>query len=171
MFVVVYVIQCYDKVKITYEIMIDSILEVAVEAAVEVVEAIATNVNIGSFFSSSEQKIKIDQTVIQIDNDNKEWKQYLLDQDIDLSQSILDTNYQVVLFYKNNLIKNLKKDKYFEKLIKIRRKIYLFIQSSQLDTIESFQQKLHNLKLISDEFNNNSNLLTYISSMKKELLI
>lgn len=171
MFVVVYVIQCYDKVNITYEIMIDSLLEVAVEAAVEVVEAVATNVNIGSFFSSSEQKIKTDQTVIQIDNDNKEWKQYLLDQDVDLSQSILDINYQVVLFYKNNLVKNLKKDKYFEKLIKIRRQIYLFIQSSQLDTIESFQQKLHNLKLISDEFNNNSNLLTYISRMKKELSI
>ena len=151
--------------------MIDSILEVAAEVAVEVVEAVATNVNIGSFFSSSEQKIKTDQTVIQIDNDNKEWKQYLLDQDVDLSQSILDINYQAVLFYKNNLIKNLKKDKYFEKLIKIRRKIYLFIQSSQLDTIENFQQKLHNLKLISDEFNNNSNLLTYISRMKKELSI
>lgn len=151
--------------------MIDSILEVAAEAAVEVIEAVATNVNIGSFFSSNEQKIKTDQTVIQIDNDNKEWKQYLLDQDIDLSQYILDTNYQVVLFYKNNLVKNLKKDKYFEKLIKIRRKIYLFIQSSQLDTIENFQQKLHNLKLISDEFNNNSNLLTYISRMKKELSI
>ena len=147
--------------------MIDSILEVAVE----VIEAVATNVNIGSFFSSSGQKIKIDQTVIQIDNDNKEWKQHLLDKDIHLLQSILDINYQVVLFYKNNLVKNLKKDKYFEKLIKIRRKIYLFIQSSQLDTIESFQQKLHNLKLISDEFNNNSNLLTYISRMKKELLI
>lgn len=72
MFVVVYVIQCYDKVNITYEIMIDSLLEVAVEAAVEVVEAVATNVNIGSFFSSSEQKIKTDQTVIQIDNNNKE---------------------------------------------------------------------------------------------------
>lgn len=69
MFVVVYVIQCYDKVNITYEIMIDSLLEVVVEAAVEVV---ATNVNIGSFFSSSEQKIKTDQTVIQIDNNNKE---------------------------------------------------------------------------------------------------
>lgn len=151
--------------------MIDSILEVAAEVAVEVIEAVATNVNIGSFFSSSEQKIKTDQTVIQIDNDNKEWKQYLLDQDVDLSQSILDINYQAVLFYKNNLIKNLKKDKYFEKLIKIRRQIYLFIQSSQLDTIENFQQKLHNLKLISDEFNNNSNLLTYISRMKKELSI
>lgn len=151
--------------------MIDSILDVAVEATVEVIEAVATNVNIGSFFSSSEQKIKTDQTVIQIDNDNKEWKQYLLDKDVDLSKFILDTNYQAVLFYKNNIIKNLKKDKYFEKLIKIRRKIYLFIQSSQLDTIESFQQKLHNLKLISDEFNNNSNLLTYISRMKKELLI
>lgn len=151
--------------------MIDSILEVAAEAAVEVIEAVATNVNIGSFFSSSEQKIKTDQTVIQIDNNNKEWKQHLLDKDIHLLQSILDTNYQAVLFYKNNLVKNLKKDKYFEKLIKIRRKIYLFIQSSQLDTIESFQQKLHNLKLISDEFNNNSNLLTYISRMKKELLI
>lgn len=88
-----------------------------------------------------------------------------------LLQSILDTNYQAVLFYKNNLVKNLKKDKYFEKLIKIRRKIYLFIQSSQLDTIENFQQKLHNLKLISDEFNNNSNLLTYISRMEKELSI
>lgn len=135
--------------------MIDSILEVAAEAAVEVIEAVATNVNIGSFFSSSEQKIKTDQTVIQIDNNNKEWKQHLLDKDIHLLQSILDTNYQAVLFYKNNLVKNLKKDKYFEKLIKIRRKIYLFIQSSQLDTIESFQQKLHNLKLISDEFNNN----------------
>jgi hypothetical protein len=72
MFVVVYVIQCYDKVNITYEIMIDSLLEVVVEAAVEVVEAVATNVNIGSFFSSSEQKIKTDQTVIQIDNNNKE---------------------------------------------------------------------------------------------------
>lgn len=151
--------------------MIDSILEVAVEATVEVIEAVATNVNIGSFFSSSEQKIKIDQTVIQIDNNNKEWKQHLLDKDIHLLQSILDINYQAVLFYKNNFIKNWKKDKYFEKLIKIRRKIYLFIQSSQLDTIESFQQKLHNLKLISDEFNNNSNLLTYISRMKKELLI
>ena len=151
--------------------MIDSILEVAAEVAVEVIEAVATNVNIGSFFSSSEQKIKTDQTVIQIDNDNKEWRQYLLDQDVDLSQSILDINYQAVLFYKNNLIKNLKKDKYFEKLIKIRRQIYLFIQSSQLDTIENFQQKLHNLKLISDEFNKNSNLLTYISRMKKELLI
>lgn len=151
--------------------MIDSILEVAAEAAVEVIEAVATNVNIGSFFSSSEQKIKTDQTVIQIDNNNKEWKQHLLDKDIHLLQSILDTNYQAVLFYKNNLVKNLKKDKYFEKLIKIRRKIYLFIQSSKLDTIESFQQKLHNLKLISDEFNNNSNLLTYISRMKKELLI
>jgi hypothetical protein len=151
--------------------MIDSILEVAAEVAVEVIEAVVTNVNIGSFFSSSEQKIKTDQTVIQIDNDNKEWKQYLLDQDVDLSQSILDINYQAVLFYKNNLIKNLKKDKYFEKLIKIRRQIYLFIQSSQLDTIENFQQKLHNLKLISDEFNKNSNLLTYISRMKKELLI
>lgn len=45
-----------------------------------------------------------------------------MDKDVDLSQFILDTNYQVVLFYKNNLIKNLKKDKYFEKLIKIRRK-------------------------------------------------
>ena len=145
--------------------MIDSILEVVVEAAID----IATNAHIGSFFSSSEQKIKTDQTVIQIDNDNKGWKQYLLDKDVDLSQSILDTNYQAVLFYKNNLIKNLKKDKYFEKLIKIRRQIYLFIQSSQLDTIESFQQKLHNLKLISDEFNDNSNLLTYISHMKKEL--
>ena len=151
--------------------MIDSILEVAVEAAVEVVEAVATNVNIGSFFSSSEQKIKTDQTVIQIDNNNKEWKQHLLDKDIHLLQSILDINYQAVLFYKNNIIKNLKKDKHFEKLIKIRRKIYLFIQSSKLDTIESFQQKLHNLKLISDEFNNNSNLLTYISRMKKELSI
>jgi hypothetical protein len=52
--------------------MIDSLLEVVVEAAVEVVEAVATNVNIGSFFSSSEQKIKTDQTVIQIDNNNKE---------------------------------------------------------------------------------------------------
>lgn len=151
--------------------MIDSILEVAVEAAVEVVEAVATNVNIGSFFSSSEQKIKTDQTVIQIDNNNKGWKQHLLDKDIHLLQSILDINYQAVLFYKNNIIKNLKKDKHFEKLIKIRRKIYLFIQSSKLDTIESFQQKLHNLKLISDEFNNNSNLLTYISRMKKELSI
>lgn len=151
--------------------MIDSILEVVAEAAVEVIEAVATNVNIGSFFSSSEQKIKTDQTVIQIDNDNKEWEKHLLDKDIHLLQSILDTNYQAVLFYKNNLIKNLKKDKYFERLIKIRRKIYLFIQSSKLDTIESFQQKLHNLKLISDEFNNNSNLLTYISRMKKELLI
>lgn len=149
--------------------MIDSILEVVVEAAIDMVEAVATNAHIGSFFSSSEQKIKTDQTVIQIDNDNKGWKQYLLDKDVDLSQSILDTNYQAVLFYKNNLIKNLKKDKYFEKLIKIRRQIYLFIQSSQLDTIESFQQKLHNLKLISDEFNDNSNLLTYISHMKKEL--
>ena len=95
----------------------------------------------------------------------------LLDKDIHLLQSILDINYQAVLFYKNHLVKNLKKDKYFEKLIKIRRKIYLFIQSSQLDTIEIFQQKLHNLKLISDEFNNNSNLLTYISRMKKELSI
>lgn len=144
--------------------MIDSILEVAAEA-------VATNVNIDSFFSSSEQKIKTDQTVIQIDNNNKEWKQHLLDKDIHLLQSILDINYQAVLFYKNHLVKNLKKDKYFEKLIKIRRKIYLFIQSSQLDTIENFQQKLHNLKLISDEFNNNSNLLTYISRMKKELSI
>lgn len=151
--------------------MIDSILEVAAEVAVEVIEAVATNVNIGSFFSSSEQKIKTDQTVIQIDNNNKEWKQHLLDKDIHLLQSILDINYQAVLFYKNHLVKNLKKDKYFEKLIKIRRKIYLFIQSSQLDTIENFQQKLHNLKLISDEFNNNSNLLTYISRMKKELSI
>lgn len=151
--------------------MIDSILEVAAEAVVEVIEAVATNVNIGSFFSSSEQKIKTDQTVIQIDNNNKEWKQHLLDKDIHLLQSILDINYQAVLFYKNHLVKNLKKDKYFEKLIKIRRKIYLFIQSSQLDTIEIFQQKLHNLKLISDEFNNNSNLLTYISRMKKELSI
>lgn len=151
--------------------MIDSILEVAAEAVVEVIEAVATNVNIGSFFSSSEQKIKTDQTVIQIDNNNKEWKQHLLDKDIHLLQSILDINYQAVLFYKNHLVKNLKKDKYFEKLIKIRRKIYLFIQSSQLDTIENFQQKLHNLKLISDEFNNNSNLLTYISRMKKELSI
>ena len=113
--------------------MIDSILEVAAEVAVEVIEAVATNVNIGSFFSSSEQKIKTDQTVIQIDNDNKEWKQYLLDKDVDLSQSILDINYQAVLFYKNNLVKNLKKDKYFEKLIKIRRQIYLFIQSSKLE--------------------------------------
>ena len=94
-----------------------------------------------------------------------------MDKDIHLLQSILDINYQVVLFYKNNLVKNLKKDKYFEKLIKIRRQIYLFIQSSKLDTIESFEQKLHNLKLISDEFNNNSNLLTYISHMKKELSI
>lgn len=151
--------------------MIDSILEVVAEATVEVIEAVATNIHIGSFFSSGEQKIKTDQTVIQIDNDNKEWKQYLLDKDVDLSQFILDANYQAVLFYKNNIIKNLKKDKYFEKLIKIRRKIYLFIQSSQLDNIESFQQKLHNLKLISDEFNNNSNLLTYISRMKKELSI
>lgn len=151
--------------------MIDSILEVVVEAAIDMVEAVATNAHIGSSFSSSEQKIKTDQTVIQIDNDNKGWKQYLLDKDVDLSQSILDTNYQAVLFYKNNLIKNLKKDKYFEKLIKIRRQIYLFIQSSQLDTIESFQQKLHNLKLISDEFNDNSNLLTYISHMKKELSV
>lgn len=151
--------------------MIDSILEVAAGAVVEVIEAVATNVNIGSFFSSSEQKIKTDQTVIQIDNNNKEWKQHLLDKDIHLLQSILDINYQAVLFYKNHLVKNLKKDKYFEKLIKIRRKIYLFIQSSQLDTIENFQQKLHNLKLISDEFNNNSNLLTYISCMKKELSI
>ena len=151
--------------------MIDSILEVAAEAAVEIIEAVATNVNIGSFFSSSEQKIKTDQTVIQIDNDNKQWYQNVLDKDVQLLQSILDTNYQAVLFYKNNLVKNLKKDKYFEKLIKIRRKIYLFIQSSKLDTIESFQQKLHNLKLISDEFNNNSNLLTYISRMKKELSI
>lgn len=30
--------------------MIDSILEVAAEAVVEVIEAVATNVNIGSFF-------------------------------------------------------------------------------------------------------------------------
>lgn len=88
--------------------MIDSILDVVVEAAVEVIETVATNVNIGSFFSSSEQKIKTDQTVIQIDNDNKEWKQYLLDKDVDLSKFILDTNYQAVLFYKNNIIKNLK---------------------------------------------------------------
>ena len=58
--------------------MIDSILEVAAEAVVEVIEAVATNVNIGSFFSSSEQKIKTDQTVIQIDNNNKEWKQHFI---------------------------------------------------------------------------------------------
>lgn len=151
--------------------MIDSILEVVADAAVEVIEAVATNVNIGSFFSSSEQKIKTDQTVIQIDNDNKQWYQNVLDKDVQLLQSILDINYQAVLFYKNHLVKNLKKDKYFERLIKIRRKIYLFIQLSQLDNIESFQQTLYNLKLISDEFNNNSNLLTYISRMKKELLI
>lgn len=143
--------------------MIDSILEVAVE----IIEAVATNTHVGSFFSSSKQKIKTDQTVIQIDNNNKEWKQYLLDKDdVQLLQYVLDTNYEAVLFYKN-----LKKDKYFEKLIKIRKQMYLFIQSSQLDNIESFQQKLHNLKLISDEFNNNSNLLTYISHMKRELSI
>ena len=147
--------------------MIDSILEVVVEAAIDMVEAVATNAHIGSSFSSSEQKIKTDQTVIQIDNNNKEWKQYLLDKDdVQLLQYVLDTNYEAVLFYKN-----LKKDKYFEKLIKIRKQMYLFIQSSQLDNIESFQQKSHNLKLISDEFNNNSNLLTYISHMKRELSI
>lgn len=149
--------------------MIDSILEVVAEATVEVVEAVVTNVHIGSFFSSNEQKIKTDETVIQIDNNNKQWYQLLSDKDIQLLQFILDINYQAVLFYKNNLIKNLKEDKYFEKLIKIRRKIYLFIQSSHLDTIEIFTRKLHNLKLISDEFNNNSNLLTYISRMKREL--
>ena len=148
--------------------MIDSLLEVVAEATVEAVEAVVTNVHISSFFSSNEQKIKTDETVIQIDN-NKQWYQLLLDKDIQLLQFILDINYQAVLFYKNNLIKNLKKDKYFEKLIKIRRKIYLFIQSSHLDTIEIFNRKLHNLKLISDEFNNNSNLLTYISRMKREL--
>ena len=143
--------------------MIDSILEVAVE----IIEAVATNTHVGSFFSSSKQKIKTDQTVIQIDNNNKEWKQYLLDKDdVQLLQYVLDTNYEAVLFYKN-----LKKDKYFEKLIKIRKQMYLFTQSSQLDNIESFQQKLHNLKLISDEFNNNSNLLIYISHMKRELSI
>lgn len=149
--------------------MIDSLLEVVAEATVEAVEAVVTNVHISSFFSSNEQKIKTDETVIQIDNNNKQWYQLLLDKDIQLLQFILDINYQAVLFYKNNLIKNLKKDKYFEKLIKIRRKIYLFIQSSHLDTIEIFNRKLHNLKLISDEFNNNSNLLTYISRMKREL--